>query len=828
MKIQCSCGAKYAFDVTPEQAQRPVRFVCPACGLDSSEFVTQLVRAQFAPSVPPPAAAAPAPAGVPAIEVSPPPGRTMAPAPAAGPPAPASPLAPPVSPPSAPVRLHLRRPTETATETPATTPAEPLCPKHPGQPAVEKCFVCGKPICAKCMELFGYLCSPLCRQKAELKGIEVPVFAGQKALVERRHWRRVGLVAGGVGALLAALLGVWIWYAWFGSHPRKVYSVRFADPAYAGCSVLCGTNQLVFLHGGTLARHDLKAKKAIWSVPLIDKAQIARQVEQEIKRMIAHKAEAESVNPDLDIKIPPADKLQKWTERSLMASLELRVVGQNVWVRSPDKLTRYDWNTGQPAQEIALANRFGGLIARGDEWLLMQQRPGKELITHLSLATGETRDEEVPLPERLPTKTSGKTTVAGTRATTSTNLAGLPAGAAGKDGGRPLDPAKVSEQASHLTLPGRLALPAVLSIQRNQERALAEMNDSQRQAARKPGEPPPPEYFTLIPAKSGAVQFGVQLIEERLVQREAMKPPPKKSALEGAPSVARTTDIANEILNEMQRDRGGATVTEDESLYRVTIRCPGAKDVPDWTAEVAGPPALHPLPTVNVLTAGKTITVLDKRNKKLWQATLSYPVRGGGGALDEEDEDPRAGLGPCVERGDRLYVCDQGTLTAFDLKTGTAQWRLPSVGISELFFDDAGMLYLNTTTASHESLKYSRQIDIAQRTSGSVMKVDPKTGKTLWSTQTAGQISHLSGKYIYSVQYYRPLDDEEEAEMDDIYRLPGLSTQPYLRIRRINPKNGHEMWEYFEPRGPLDVQFDRNSIRIVFKKEVEVLKFLSF
>ena len=61
MKIQCSCGAKYAFDVTPETAQTPVRFVCPACGLDSSDFVNRLVRQEL--GLPEPAAA-PGPAPV--------------------------------------------------------------------------------------------------------------------------------------------------------------------------------------------------------------------------------------------------------------------------------------------------------------------------------------------------------------------------------------------------------------------------------------------------------------------------------------------------------------------------------------------------------------------------------------------------------------------------------------------------------------------------------------------------------------------------------------------------------------------------------------------
>src|SRR5215469_10263662 len=58
MKIQCSCGAKYEIEVIPEMATRPIRFVCPACGLDSSEFVNDLIRRELGQSNP--AAAAPA------------------------------------------------------------------------------------------------------------------------------------------------------------------------------------------------------------------------------------------------------------------------------------------------------------------------------------------------------------------------------------------------------------------------------------------------------------------------------------------------------------------------------------------------------------------------------------------------------------------------------------------------------------------------------------------------------------------------------------------------------------------------------------------------
>src|ERR1051325_7314513 len=52
MKIQCSCGMKYAFDLTPEMARTPIKFVCKSCGVDSSEMVNQLVRQQLGLAAP--------------------------------------------------------------------------------------------------------------------------------------------------------------------------------------------------------------------------------------------------------------------------------------------------------------------------------------------------------------------------------------------------------------------------------------------------------------------------------------------------------------------------------------------------------------------------------------------------------------------------------------------------------------------------------------------------------------------------------------------------------------------------------------------------------
>src|SRR5438552_15677076 len=55
MKIQCSCGTKYSFDLTPEMARAPITFVCQNCGADSSQMVNQLIRHELGVGAPSPA-----------------------------------------------------------------------------------------------------------------------------------------------------------------------------------------------------------------------------------------------------------------------------------------------------------------------------------------------------------------------------------------------------------------------------------------------------------------------------------------------------------------------------------------------------------------------------------------------------------------------------------------------------------------------------------------------------------------------------------------------------------------------------------------------------
>src|SRR5690606_2640371 len=69
MKVICDCGAKYAFDATPEMWRQPLVFTCPTCGVDLSARMNELVRQKFAVS----ASTAPSASAAPATEIAPPP-----------------------------------------------------------------------------------------------------------------------------------------------------------------------------------------------------------------------------------------------------------------------------------------------------------------------------------------------------------------------------------------------------------------------------------------------------------------------------------------------------------------------------------------------------------------------------------------------------------------------------------------------------------------------------------------------------------------------------------------------------------------------------------
>ena len=772
MKIQCSCGAKYSFDVTPESATTPVRFVCPACGVDSSALVNELIQREL--GVEPPHVALP----------------------------------PPAPPEPAPVVSRLRIHLDThAAATPDPTPATPdtaapvtYCLKHGHEPTTEKCAVCHKPICPKCMELFGFFCSPFCKSKAASENLNVPEYAGLGSAVEARFWRKTGLIMSGIGAVVVLLLGLAVWYNFFLALPHPVFSKHFDDRAAAGQSRQVDPNQLLFLHGATFARYDLKTKAAVWSHELFSQA--------DVDQLVAQLSQAQS---DHSYKVGQ-ETLQRAARHALESTYTLLGTGKYVWLASQNTLTRYDWDSGASLQTISLGDDRGEFVAGDGELLVLRESPnGAKFITHINYTSGDARTEEF--------HENGKMML--TSRKPSDSASGLPS--AGGDPNQPLDPGKVADQAQNLTTPARLALPALLANSMHQqaiEKEIQDDSDPQKPRRADPQTGLDAEQFTLVPSPNGYVQYTVKLLERRITTREAMKAPPAKRVLTGDLTAGQGVDAENELLNDMQRANGGDKVTEDDSRYQITVLRPDTTEAPAWTGEVVGPPAVYSQKTVNIIAAGSSVTVLDKNNKKLWAATLTYPVapsRAGPSGTDST-----LGEGPCVEHGGTLYVIDQAVLTAFDLATGNARWRLPSVGILGIFFDDQGGIYVNTTTANLDKIKYAKQIDVAEAIDAVLVKVDAATGKNLWTAKTGGFAAYVSGPFVYTFQAHDQIIDDMASDLTS-----GLQKSSFMKIVRINPKNGLTLWEHDEDRAPVDVKFDKNQIYLVFHKEVQVLKFMT-
>jgi hypothetical protein len=195
VKLLCPCGTKFAFEVEPVDGQMPEPVQCPTCGADSTAAANGIIRQALAGVASTPAAK-PAPVRI-----------GTAPLPSPAPPGPPA--------------------TQTAEE---TEQAVTRCSKHPLEVAAAECTVCGKPICQRCLEQFGFLCSVYCKEQAEKRKLVVPSFAGQKVHARAREHRQQNRFMLVVGLAAVAIIAVWAWYSLYASQPRLAY--RLGEPAF--------------------------------------------------------------------------------------------------------------------------------------------------------------------------------------------------------------------------------------------------------------------------------------------------------------------------------------------------------------------------------------------------------------------------------------------------------------------------------------------------------------------------------------------------------------------------------------------------------------------
>jgi len=248
VKVYCPCGAKFAFDVEPARGRMPVPIQCPTCGQDATELADQEIARQLGGGSSSTATQA----------------RAVATSPAH--PAPVAQIL------SGTTAAAATAPQAAARTTSPTEPARPseahgeICPRHVGRRVVESCRVCGKPICRKCMAMFGYVCSPFCRSKAEAEGIQLPVYAQQRSEVDRRAKNRTRLILVAAASTIVLLIAATGYYKLYATKPHIIHAQPLPGSEFdMGICKILDTAYLT-LAGGQLSLYNLDNGKPIWSV----------------------------------------------------------------------------------------------------------------------------------------------------------------------------------------------------------------------------------------------------------------------------------------------------------------------------------------------------------------------------------------------------------------------------------------------------------------------------------------------------------------------------------------------------------------------------------
>lgn len=328
----------------------------------------------------------------------------------------------------------------------------------------------------------------------------------------------------------------------------------------------------------------------------------------------------------------------------------------------------------------------------------------------------------------------------------------------------------------------------------------------------------PNDQRKLIPTGPNVAHLDIHLVKANFVAYEAMKAKTESALANANVSVLDTRKVAEEISNDMKRSAGRTKRHEDESTYEVTLRRVFAEPN-EWKAEVTGSPELFAQKTVDVLVSGKTLRVFDKGNSLLWEAKLSFPI-----ASVHSFSDTEAPSSPCVERGDTLYFFDRGVLTAFEKSNGKVRWRLPSVGVSRIQFDDRGMLYVNTTSADPETIQYSEQLDFDKMGVPVLMKVHARDGRKLWTLEKPGDQCLVTGRFLYLTT----AGTSHWEMLGSMLNGGGGRAPVHFRLHRLDPKTGKEIWEYHVTKQPENVDIQENRILLQYPNEIQVLKFLAF
>ena len=635
------------------------------------------------------------------------------------------------------------------------------CPKHPNETTVNSCLFCKRPICPVCMNKYGYFCSTTCRHQAEQRGMKIPVYEGQESLVRERTSRRIKRMIMGAVALMVALIALWAWYVFFGSKLRVSCAINVEKADHVEYCKFAGRGEVLVKTDRVLSLYDARGLKPIWSTSLAPYQKPVQTLDE-----LPTAGEIEAV---LRKEKEEFEKTGKRPERRWRSGMdELRQ-------RSPQdeflgRFSRYASLRLPGRGENCVQLRSGEIwILFPENLVVFDRTTGKEKkkVALRGQILQLAPDDAVIFVTSTGRPNEGQLTrVAFRTGDVATDKITLPEPykqASGQDGSAAL----LEEMAA--TIEAGLAADTECEVGKR-------INNRR---------------IRFIPAGVNVARLEIELIQKNMVTRQTVKPEdikPKEEPGSNAPlRVTDALEFAKELRYEAVQSRGGVFETEDQSRYRVSLRRHMEEGAPEWIGEVVGPPAFIPLKSVDVLVSSRSILVFDKENEKLWEAPLAFPA----GSVSVDFGDGQEA--PCCESGNTLYLYDSQALTSFELVSGKVRWRMPLPGIESVRLDGDGMLYITNPE--------------------SVSKADPETGKVLWKLDKKGVRFFLSGKYVY-------LSKAQISGADEIRNLwTGKEIPTHFRIYRVDPKTGQILWEFYRPKEPAAMDFEKNRVLLLFATE---------
>jgi hypothetical protein len=667
-----------------------------------------------------------------------------------------------------------------------------------------------------------------------------------------------------IGLALLGSLGGSGWWWFYGSKPRVALSIPFEESTNGSPkSWPVGDNKIVVMAGGRLVFADLSTRKEIWNIALparavVDyawQASVAQRflklqdratelsttraklkTEGEIKAFNAEAAKYAAARADAARLQPPKAPEKKGTPPQKAKSADYTLgddrsqVDKLKAVQSEDEIIRATRVAKRTEQISKLRASIATLRETAETRLKFQQL--KDAESRLQLLEQEQKNDTRPV-EPIPEVASANPASQDPQAVSEVNgsvemapeFSMLGDAFWVGDGPRLLSfNSSNGELRTTINLPGPIVHFAhgrdhlvVASHAGRTTRYLLKIGaDGKTQSFYMPIAETAPSTRTEGDLSSPAIEKSriefigdavpalaeIRPISETLVERGGPKPG-AEAASDAALAGSMTAQNHNLPANS------GSAQKPDGRGYRVSIRPLFSNPAPEWTGEIAGRVQFFSTQSLNLVTGGTKLVVLDSKNTKAWEANLSAPA-----LLASATEWDSAPSHPCLEDGERLYFFDRANLTAFKKTSGEVVWRLPSIGIRKVTTTADGSLYVQSANLPADTV--SNLSDTKKGSASIVMKINPTDGAIVWTSEKLENV-WATGKDVYAMRIGRRPADAESA------RLDGATEEQRMKIYKLNPSNGKKRWEWFQTRIPASVSTDGKTLGLLYRDELQII-----